>query len=174
MSKSKPTLELVLNQLNDARALLEAASSNLAIVMEDAESRPPVEVATLYWEVSGHYDAVDEKRKEVYALQDRLNKTIMPSVLEKSGMDSFRVPALARSFYIVPKYSASVLDKDAAYDWLRVHGLSELITETVNAGTLAKALKDLVAEQNVEPPPDIFKFTAYNTTGSSKYTPKDK
>ena len=65
-----------------------------------------------------------------------------------------------------------MINKNAAMQWLRDNDLGETITETVNAGTLAKVLKEYVIETGKDAPEDAFKLTEYQSTGSSKYTPK--
>lgn len=153
---------------------VEETAKDLDVLVQALEKSPPAEVATAYWMISEAYDLLDTRRKQVYALQDNLNKYTVPTVLQKFDMDLIRVPELKRSFYITPKYSASILDKERAYVWLRANGLGEIITETVNAGTLSKALHDLVADTGKDAPLDIFELKTYNVTGSSKYTPKEK
>lgn len=127
-----------------------------------------------YWAFKETYKSLDEARKAIYAEVDFLDKNAIPEKLDASGMDKVRVPALGRSFYILPKYSASILDgkKDEAFEWLRSNGAGEVITETVNAGTLAALLRNLIEKHNTDAPEDIFKLTSYKTVGSSKYSPK--
>jgi hypothetical protein len=125
-----------------------------------------------YFKVKNGYDIVDAARKRLYAVKDRMDKGIIPGMLEKAGVDKVAVPDVARSFYTVTKYSASIVDKELGFKWLQDHGASELITETVNAGTLASFFKDWVLENGMDPPEDTFKFNNYKTTGMSKYTPK--
>lgn len=120
------------------------------------------------------YDAIDALRKKFYLSNDTLNKSIVPQAIENSGMDLVRIPDLGRSFYIVPKLSVSIVEgaKEAAYDWLRKNGGEDLPQLTVNAGTLAAWVRQMQKEKNIDPPAELFTLNPYNTTGSSKYTPK--
>lgn len=125
-----------------------------------------------YYRFKSFYDDLDAIRKRFYAIKDRIDKHIAPEALEQSGMDKVSIPEVERTFYIIDRYSASIIDKPAAFKWLRENGASELIQETVNAGTLASYLKSLVLEEGKDPPEDLFKFTPYRTTGIAKYRPK--
>lgn len=130
------------------------------------------DILTFYHTLDTAYGALDKQRKAIYKELDFLNKSSIPEALEATGLDKVRVPALGRSFYIVPKMSASILDKEKGFEWLRANQGGELITETVNAGSLAAFLKHMMTEEAKDPPSDVFKVTPYNTTGSAKYTPK--
>ena len=62
--------------------------------------------------------------------------------------------------------------KDKGFKWLRENGLGDLISETVNAGTLASAMRNMILDQGIEPPDDVIKVTTYKATSINKYTPK--
>jgi len=130
------------------------------------------QTCSAFQKIKDEYEALDYQRKRLYAVKDKFDKFLVPAVIDKFGMDQVRIPELGRSFYPVIKYSASILDKSRGFEWLRSNGASELITETVNAGTLSSFLKDYTLGQGRDAPDDIFKFSSYYTTGSSKYTPK--
>lgn len=116
--------------------------------------------------------AIDTQRKSLGAFVEKLNKTVLPQALEDRGLDMLRVPDIGRSFYITKQYSATVLDKDMAFQWLNENGGEDLIQSTVNAGTLKSFIKSKIEEEGIDPPEDAIKFTSYDTIGSSKYTPK--
>ena len=156
----------------NAATYLDKVADELQKEADWAKTKGVVPLLAFYVRLKEGYDALDASRKRIYALLDLLNKVMVPEALESTGLDKVRVPELARSFYILPRYSASLLDKEAGFDWLREVGLGDLITETVNAGTLAAAVKNLVLEHGIDPPEDVVKFSTYNTTGMSSYTPK--
>lgn len=169
-------LPQIIDTITKATADIDAAAKHLeAVVLSLENGAPsPSEAATVMWQVSVAYDALDIARKMIYAQDDKLNKFIVPTVLQKNDIDSIRIPALARSFYITPKYSASFVpeQKDNAFQWLRDNGLSALIQETVNAGTLTTAIKDRIVNEGKDVPEELINFRTYNITGSSKYKPK--
>ena len=101
-----------------------------------------------------------------------LDKHLIPLRLKDAGLDLIRVAAVARSFYVVTKTSATMLDKVRGFDWLRANGQGDIIQETVNAGTLSAFCRSLILEQGIEPPSDIIKVSTYDTTSMTKYRPK--
>lgn len=127
---------------------------------------------TEFFELQDRYNRLDSLRKRIYKVQDRLNKSVLPQMMFDQDTEKVSIFSLGRSFYPKTHYTASIRDSERAYPWLRENGLSELITTTVNSGTLASAFKDMVLEQGQEPPDDIFKFQMYNSIGISKFTPK--
>lgn len=136
------------------------------------EHQDPVELCTAYQEVKEVYAAFDTILTQLYHVKNNLDKVAIPQLFENKDLEKISVPKLALSFYIIPKYSASMLDREKAFKWLRKQNAGALITETVNAGTLASFFKERLIEKGAEAPAEIFKFTEYKTTGSSKYNPK--
>ena len=120
-------------------------------------------------EANKRLEAARQKFGKVYEI---MNKADVPNLFEALGTDIFRVPEIGRSFYPNTMYSATILDKEAAFDWLRANGGGELIQPTVNAGTLKSFVRTKLDEEGVEPPDDVIKFSSYQVIGSSKYTPK--
>ena len=116
--------------------------------------------------------AMDTARVAFGKAFETYNKSTMPEFLDKLGTDMLRVPELSRSFYTIIQHSASVQNKDAAFDWLRSNGGESLIQPTVNASTLKSFLKSKLEEDGVEPPEDAIKLNSYRIIGSSKYTVK--
>ncbi len=130
-----------------------------------------VDLCVAFFHFCETYQQIDGLRKRLYHLLDSLDKVVIPTTMQAQGVEKLSVAEVEHSFYILPKYSASVLDKEAAYKWLRKNGMSELITETVNSGTLAARLVEMVL-QEAKDPPECIDFKTYNITGMSKYTPK--
>lgn len=132
----------------------------------------PSTLATMYFGTKELYEDLDKAVKRVYHFNDGLNKFLIPERLRAHNMDGIRVPAIGRSFSIVEKTSASMVDKEKAFEWLRENGQGDLIQETVNAGTLASFCRNMLLEMGIEPPPELFKVTTYSTTSMTKYRPK--
>lgn len=128
----------------------------------------------IWWTLKEAYKEIDASRKKIYHLLDEYDKAVLPALFEKENEDLKRIPSLGRSFYPTPKFSAKIVDRDAAFEWLRSNELGDLIQETINAGTLSTAIKTMLDEKGEEPPTEIIQINTYNTIGSSKYTPKDK
>lgn len=129
-------------------------------------------VCTAWLRLKEQYGRLDDARKRVYHALDKMDKHVVPSALERAGLEKVQIPELARSFYISVKHSASMVDKDKGIKWLKKSGHADLVQETVNAGTLCAFLREYALETGKEPPEGLFTMNSYNTTGSSKYTPK--
>ena len=158
--------------LMDASATLDNLADAIETVVESAEAMPLTDATKVYWRLKQGYDAVDKARKRVYALLDKMAKFVLPKLFDEADLDLIRIPELERSFYPNTKWSARTLDKERLMDWLRKEGQEDLISETVNASTLAGFLKDRLLNEGMDPPEEIVQLTNYKTVGSSKYTPK--
>lgn len=169
---TKPNYPPQIQALDDAEAALTKAASLIDTALDGLKDQTLGEAATFYHHLKASYDALDTQRKRVYKALDFLSKGLLPEMMEQEGTDKIQVPELGKSFYILKKFSASMVDKQGAMNWLRERGDGALVTETVNASTLASYLKDLMLNEGVEAPEDLFKLTSYNATGSSSYKPK--
>jgi hypothetical protein len=126
-------------------------------------------------EVIKHFDhmrkAVERikiAREAIQEITDRLSKEQIPDlfrlVRERTGeKPPFKIEGVG-SVNVSNKYSCTILDKDAGYNWLRKNGHEGLITETVNASTLSAFAKELIEVEGKELPPELFK------TGLNPYT----
>ena len=126
-----------------------------------------------YKRLNDVYARFDAARKAAYAGFDSQRKHILPMRFTDEEVDGIRVPEVATSFYVNTKYSAKMVDREKGYEWLRANGLEELITETVNAGSLAAAMKSRLLEEGMDPPEGVIDLTAYKMMGMSKYTPRE-
>lgn len=130
------------------------------------------DLAVLFFHLKTDYQQLDAAVKRFYHLQNRMERGILPEKMERAGTDMVRVPEVARSFSVQEKMSATMVDKAAAFEWLRGLGQEEIIQETVNAGTLSSFCRNLMLNEGIEPPEDAVKTTTYKTIGINKYTPK--
>lgn len=148
----------------ELEAWLELVKNDKTVPLED--------LVTALFLLKQHYDDLDKAVKRFYHVKDALDKFLVPERLAEAGLDQIRVPEIARSFSILDKMSASMVDKEKGFEWLRANGLGDLISETVNAGTLASAMRNMILDQGIDPPPEIIKVTSYKATSVNKYTPK--
>lgn len=170
------------DQVTQAIAHLTALASEIrvsAMVLEnwakeahENKAVKPVEIGVNLFAIKAMYEHLDAAAKLVYHTKDFLDKAVMPQRLSDLGLDMIRVPEIARSFSVLTKTSASMVDKEKGYQWLRDNNLGDLIVETVNAGTLASAMRNMEAEMGFLPPEDIIKVSTYNATSINRYTPK--
>lgn len=98
----------------------------------------------------------------------------VPAIFEAAGVpnvpldEGFRVGVSAK-FRASLKSEDDGGDRDKAYKWLRDNGLGDLISTTVNAGTLSSAAKNMMENDNKELPSTLFNVafvpnTSVNTT----------
>jgi hypothetical protein len=170
-SKCKAAIE----RLEAATRALEAAAKDVEGAFETMKNDgtvPPAEIAEFYFYAYETYEQTDLAAKRVYHVKDGLSKFLIPERLRAQGMDGIRVPSIARSFGITTKTSASLLDKERGFEWLRKIGQGDVIQETVNASTLSALVRNMILEHGIDPPGDIVKVSTYAITSMVKYKPK--
>lgn len=140
--------------------------------LRDDPQANPATAAKVLFAVKDAHAQLDAAVKQLYAVRDFLDKVIVPTKMDEAGVDMVRVPELARSFSKQNKMSASFLDKEKGFEWLRSIGQGDIIQETVNAGTLASFCRNMILEEGIEPPDDVVKVSTYSTTSINKYTPR--
>lgn len=105
------------------------------------------------------------EKKDAPGLLYRYKTDLIPKAFEQDGVTN--VP-LAEGYRvgISSRFLASIKpdQKEAAYDWLRGHGLGDIITATVNAQTLSSALRKEMEDKNVEAPDELFNVAMVPTT----------
>lgn len=134
---------------------------------------PVADVAKLFFALKMKHEELDTARKRISKTLDYLDKHVIPSSLEHEGTDMIRVPEIKRSFGIRNMTTASMIDREAAFKWLRENGHGDMVQETVNAGTLASFARNLMLEEGIDLPNDIFKVNSYRKTGVTQYKPRD-
>lgn len=155
---------------------LERVTRGLTQVAEQIRAETNEVVATNdHVKVIKHFDHMRKAseqiklaREALQDLTDRLSKEQIPDLFryirEKTGeKPPFKIEGVG-SVSVSNKYSCTILDKDAGYNWLRNNGHGGLITETVNASTLAAFAKELIEGEGKELPAELFK------TGLNPYT----
>lgn len=159
--------EIAADALNEIAALEEMGNR-----AADDSTIETSEVAKMLFDVIAAHAALDRAAKRLYHVKDKLEKHTMPTRMDAMGVDMIRVPEIARSFSRQPKMSASFVDKEKGFQWLRDIGMGDVIQETVNAGTLTAFVRNMMLEEGIDPPEDVVKVSQYYSTGINKYTPK--
>jgi hypothetical protein len=124
-------------------------------------------VAASYVSLRDAVDAIDEKLKTLHKLKQHMQYTVVPAAFERARLrtlttsDGYRVT-------ITPALSTKIVDRDLAFEWLRQNGLSEIITETVNASTLRAALRALMEDDGKEPPSNAIELNVGSNTSVTK------
>lgn len=117
-------------------------------------------------------EQVKEARELLAKLSDDLSRTTIPDIVrdlkERTGeKPPFNIEGVGR-VSISHRWSASMLDKDMGFKWLRSNGLGDIIQETVNAQTLAATAKELSETKNRDLPSEIFKVGQMAFTSITK------
>ena len=158
--------------MRDTRGYMLVLLDSLRAVERDMVGASLSDMCVHHQQCKQGYDDLKKILTEIQKVVDKQSKVIVPEAMDDAGLDKIRVPEVATSFYPLVKYSASMLDKAAGFQYLRDNNAEALITETVNASSLSAYLRDRLVNEGVEPPEDVFKFGIYKITGMSKYTPK--
>lgn len=155
------TYQTDLKKIHAAMKVIVAAIAEEKKRLSESPSMTVQETISAYAQSRDFHEELDEMRKVLYHVQNTYKESVLPSKMVEEGLktastDTHRVT-------IKQRLAASMLDKDECFAWLRENGLSDIITETVNAGTLSKVAEDKAAE-NEELPDSLFKTSTTYTT----------
>jgi hypothetical protein len=135
--------------------LLERLIKDTHIVL--AEKDIPAAVAH-YADARAAVKALSAQVTELQRHVDSLSYQALPTMFANAGVKSIKIDGVGR-VTVNDHWSASILNREAGFVWLRKTGNEGLIIETVNAQTLgAFAKAELKAERPL--PDDIFRVTA--------------
>jgi hypothetical protein len=125
--------------------------------------------ALRFWHaLSDNYEAFDKQRKRINAVIEALSRGTLPEMMGEEGVKTVTLEDVGYRFTVSQRFSCSMPDKEAGMGWLRSNNLGDLIQETVNAQTLASAMKRLIEEEGREPPPELFNTSYMAYTSATK------
>jgi hypothetical protein len=141
------------HQLKEVCGLLTTLTSDVRRQTEEA-------VATQdHIQVIKHYDQlrlltalIKESREALSQLEEKLSREYVPDVMRLHNIRSTTIEGVGR-VTLGTRWSASMPDKFAGFEWLRANGHGGVIQETVNAQTLGALAKELVTEGTELPSP---------------------
>jgi hypothetical protein len=106
-----------------------------------------------------HYDQlrqitalIKESREALSQIEEKLSREQVPDVLRAHNIRTITVEGVGR-VSLGTRWSASMPDKAAGFEWLRGNNHGGVIQETVNAQTLGALAKELNAEGTELPAP---------------------
>lgn len=134
------------------------SDTNDAVAAQD-----PVILVTHFDSLRHVNELVKEAREALSEMADLLSTRDIPDLFRDKKVKTLTVEGVGRCI-VSYRYSCSMLNKDAGFQWLRNNGHGGLIQETVNAQTLGSFAKNLIETEGKDMPDDIFK------TGQSPYT----
>lgn len=121
-----------------------------------------------------HYDATrlatkttKEAREALADIEDQMSKEQIPDIMRRHEVKTITVEGVGR-VTVSHRFSASIIDKEKGYEWLRAEGHGGIITETVNSSTLSAFVKDLIQNHGMELPEDLFKVGTQAYTSITK------
>ena len=120
-----------------------------------------------------HYDQlrqatalIKESREALEQIEMKLSREQVPDVLRAQNIRTITVEGVGR-VSLGTRWSASMPDKQAGFDWLRANEHGGVIQETVNAQTLGALAKELNSE-GLELPAPTFTTNIMTYTSITK------
>jgi hypothetical protein len=124
-------------------------------------------------EIIRHYDKlrqltalIKESREALAQIEEKLSREQVPEVLRAHQIKTITVEGVGR-VSLGTRWSASMPDKAAGFEWLRKNEHGGVIQETVNAQTLGALAKEL-NEEGTELPAPTFTTNIMTYTSITK------
>jgi hypothetical protein len=141
------------HQLYEACQALISATSN---VRKDTDqvvaSQDHIAVIRHYDQVRALNAIIKESREALEQIEVKLSRENVPEVMRAHGVRTITVEGVGR-VSLGTRWSASMPDKQAGFEWLRANEHGGVIQETVNAQTLGALAKELNQEGTELPAP---------------------
>ena len=159
---------------DDTLVSLRSLCSGLSQIAADVRKETNDVVASSdHIEIIKHYDQIrqataliKESREILSQLEEKLSREQVPEVLRAHNIRSISVEGVGR-VSISTRWSASMPDKFAGFEWLRANEHGGIIQETVNAQTLGALAKEL-NEEGLELPSPTFTTNIMSYTSITK------
>jgi len=144
----------------DTLVTLQVICSSLIAVTTKIRGETDEAVATGdHVEVIKHYDklrqvtaAIKESREALEQIEMKLSREQVPEVMRAHNIKNITIEGVGR-VTLGTRWSASMPDKAAGFEWLRANEHGGVIQETVNAQTLGALAKELNIEGTELPAP---------------------
>ena len=119
---------------------------------EAVDSQDHVKVIKHYDQLRQLNALIKESREALSQIEEKLSREQVPDVMRLHNIRSTTIEGVGR-VSLGTRWSASMPDKAAGFDWLRGNGHGGVIQETVNAQTLGALAKELSTEGTELPNP---------------------
>lgn len=139
--------------------------SEMSDMVDDAKSAP--EMAEVFILLKNSREVMDKALKDVTKLRDTVSYKLLPEMMSDDGMTSF-VTNTGYRVSVSNRFSASFVDKESGYDWLRENDLGDIIVETVNSQTLSATIRRMMEDEGIEPPEEAIKTSIAPYTSVTK------
>lgn len=161
--------------INDTLHRLTAISLELASIKKQLDAsfdaiagEPTLYIAPAFKQLSDGYEKFKDAKESLTELRDRVSRDIFPEAFRRDKLKGRLNIEGVGGFQLGNRFSCSMIDKEAGYQWLRDNGNASLIQETVNASSLAAFAKNMIEEEGKELPSDIFKTSIMTYTSITK------
>lgn len=162
----KPLVGATVGSAEQLTANIEMMFNKLADIVEQIKKLPASHAAQEYVLVKNLADEYEQIGKILNETRDLLKTEVLPKAFERDGITSFNT---ADGYRVTMSQSVrcKITDKVLGYKYLRENGLADLVTETVNASTLAATARTML-EEGKELPPEFFETYLQPSTSVTK------
>ena len=154
-------------------ALYNVCASLSTLSSQIREETKGVVESTDHIAIIKHYDSlrqatalIKESREALQQMEEKLSREQVPEALRAHNIRSITVEGVGR-VSLGTRWSASMPDKQAGFEWLRANEHGGVIQETVNAQTLGALAKEL-NEEGMELPKPTFITNVMSYTSITK------
>lgn len=137
------------------------------IIKEMTDGAEVADLAEAFVLARNVHEAVDEGVKLFSKQIQAMSNITIPEALMDAKLTNFTTASGYR-VSVSTRMSASFIDKEKGFAWLQENGLGDIIVPTVNTQTLGVSLKDLFADEGIEPPDDVIKVSPMRYTSVTK------
>lgn len=163
--------------MNDFYSELSAVDAVLsAFVNKFVKNRPDestaAALANRYQLASQFINTIGETMEVINNIASALKTSEIPSAFEREGITTVTLDSGYR-VTVSQLTRASIIDKEAAFEWLKDNGHEYAIQSTVNSSTLSSLAKTML-EEGKELPDDKFKVVIMPNTSITKVQKRAK
>lgn len=156
-----------LPDLVDATSIINDKAAGLQKIIE-AHKEEPAELARIYIAVRQMLDGINEAVGHIAEIRDLLQYKMIPETYESHGVTSQTVDDHRITVSVLVRASINPQHKEDAHEWLKEHGYSGLIVQTVNASSLAALAKTVIQDEGKELPEELFKTYMVQSVSMTK------
>lgn len=157
-----------LDRMTRGASLLENLGAIVLHEVDKLDAADHENLARVLFQVDVICDQMKEAKKNIDTASDILSRSKIPDAMRAAHVKNFTLADINRRVQLGRRWGATILNKEAGFKWLRDNEYGSLITETVNASSLAALGKNLVETEGKELPDDIFKTSVMTYTSLVK------
>lgn len=121
---------------------------------------PLEDYARVLRKLKDEHEELKTKAASIWKLYETAAQQIVPALMTTAGVKTMNVEGAGR-LQLDNMMNVSIINKDQGYEWLREHGLGDIIVPTVNSSTLKATMKDWLKKGHALPPEDVVSVAVY-------------